>query len=227
MSASAVAAASCRCSCIFSDDELAPSCEVPNISGVVLETGKLRRSMRAGLHPELVGQNIATWQPSLKGSGITLFCTYDFPHYPPPSCAQIIDILSRLDCPPYAKSGLARFPTSAFIDLSRFVSVEAAIDRGKECLTWIQSNMEPVPCKWAQLSSNLGCVHELQLDDKLNMRFDYLLGGNLGPYLSMHPLYRTEIAAKNCKIRTGMVSRLVFQGGSHRGCAVVAAVLCR
>ena len=54
LSASAVAAAFCRCSCIFSDDELAPSCEMPNSSEGVLETGKRRRIMRAGLHPELV-----------------------------------------------------------------------------------------------------------------------------------------------------------------------------
>ena len=54
---------------------------------------------------------------------------------------------------------------AAFIDLSTFTDLEKAIDRGKECLLYIQSKMEDTPCKWGQSSSNMEAVHPLQLDD--------------------------------------------------------------
>ena len=88
------------------------------------------------------------------------------------------------------------FPTSAFIDVSNFTTMEGAINRAIEFITYLQSRMKAIPCKWGQSSSNLGCVHPLQLTAGLRCGDRLILDDpDLcdQPSLTNHPSYRTEL----------------------------------
>ena len=79
------------------------------------------------------------------------------------SLAWVYDCLDRLPQHDNVKVACERYKTTAFIDLTRFVSEDDAIERTKKCLTWIQQRLPDVPSKWGQSSCNLSPVHPLQL----------------------------------------------------------------
>ena len=91
------------------------------------------------------------------------------------------------------KTLLAQGLNAKYIDLSRFTSVEAAVDRGKHCLTYIQKNLEPRPRKWGKSSCNLSVVHPLQMDNKLPYQHRFFRVEELGVNLGMHPFYRLKL----------------------------------
>ena len=79
-------------------------------------------------------------------------------YYPPPAHAQIVDALERLTCGQELRKLHASYRDAAFVDLTAFEDVDKAINRGKDCLRWIQERMGDEPWKWGQSSSNLGCL---------------------------------------------------------------------
>ena len=123
---------------------------------------------------------------------------------PPHAHAGIVDVFKRLNCSIADRKLHAKYHNAAFIDLTSFVNVHKAIDHGKHCLGWLQSEMNPLPLIWGQCSSNMQVAHELQLDNKLGLSSEYFKDGTLGPHLLCHPLYRTHI---NCA--TGYSSNLI------------------
>lgn len=174
------------------------------------EAGLLHSLMQPFLLREEMKQRVAEQQRSSKRNRNPRRHGW-ITHTPPAAHAGIVDVLKRLNCSISDRKLHAKYYTAAFIDFTSFVDEQKAIDHGKHCLGWIQSELDPLPLVWGQSSSNIQVVHELQLDNKLGFYSMYFKDGSLGPYLINHPLYRTRITPGNPSYTANLFKEVVIR----------------